>query len=108
MFQPSPLFTPTPGSTPPSDPPPFHQNRIVGGVVLLTSMILILMFAVGADAEVFTPYNATLSVTQTAQARGLPSGHPTLRPGQSVPRFTPIPPRREKPARGVTPPDRKL
>jgi hypothetical protein len=53
------------------EPPPqvkFHNNRLIGAVVLLLCLILCLALVIGLDTLVIVPHNATVAVTQTWQA----------------------------------------
>jgi hypothetical protein len=66
------------------------QDRLIGALVLLVCVILCLAVAIGMDAAVFVPYNATHAPTETWQARrtstpvATPHGAP-LRNGTRTP-----------------------
>jgi hypothetical protein len=62
------MFVPADFGSGASAPPPFYRNRWIGAVVLVVCLVLLLMFAMGMDAAVFNPYNATHQLTLTAGA----------------------------------------
>ncbi len=63
MFAPSDFHSPRPPR------PPFMRDRVIGALVLLIFVVLCLITAVGMDATVFIPYNATHAITQTWEAQ---------------------------------------
>lgn len=69
-------------------PSPPSQSRVIGAIVLIVCLVALLVLALGADAAIFIPLNATDAVTQTWQAAH--SDQPTTTPR---PRFraSPVP-----------------
>ncbi len=64
----------------------FTEDRMIGLAVLLFCLFLCVVFVVGMDAAVITPYNATAAVTQTWQAQHPATPTPALRPSPTPPR----------------------
>ena len=64
-------------SIPPSQPQPFHTDRLIGALILLAFLILCLALSLGLDSAVFVPFNGTQAPTLTAKAKI--TGTPTSR-----------------------------
>jgi len=79
------VFAPANFGPPKRPPQPLQENRTIGLVVLLFCLFLCLVFAVGMDAVVINPYNATVSVTQTWQAQHPATPTPKVRPTPPLP-----------------------
>jgi hypothetical protein len=86
-----------PESLPPSPPErlpptPLPMSRIIGGLILVGSCLLVFLFSVNLDNTVFIPYNRNVQATQTAGATPkastetprLPRNHPPINPTQSI------------------------
>lgn len=82
MFSRSELGTATSKSSPPS------QSRVIGAIVLIICIVALLILALGADAAIFIPLNATEAVTLTWQAAHGDQATSTPRPRF---RITPAP-----------------
>ncbi len=76
-------------------PPPPHQNRAIGAVMLIVCVTVLVILAASTDAAIFIPYNATHAVTQTYEAAHPQTHTPTpiapAAPTRSRPRLFPTP-----------------
>jgi len=63
------------------------QSRVIGAIVLIACIIALIILALGADAAIFIPLNATDAVTLTWQAahgvQATPTSHPRFRAASS-------------------------
>src|SRR5438067_2062642 len=62
------VFAPGDFNKPKPPAVPLQDNRTIGMIVLLVSIILCLLLVLSLDSAVFVPFNATAAVTQTWQA----------------------------------------
>ncbi len=74
------MFAPGDFNKPKRSAIPLQDNRTIGAIVLLISVILCLILVLSLDSVVFTPYNATLAVTQTWQANHPQTATPPASP----------------------------
>lgn len=85
-----------PDAPPPPEPPKrLPMSRIIGGLILVGSCLLVFLFSVNLDNTVFIPFNRDVQATQTAGATPkastetprLPRNHPPIDP---TPPLSPI------------------
>lgn len=74
------MFAPGDFNKPKQPVVPIQDNRTIGALVLLVSVILCLIMVLSLDSTVIIPYNATVAVTQTWQANHPPTATPFTSP----------------------------